>query len=1107
MAVTAAVGVPLFYMHFDNEVRRRVEERLAENYPRLNVSVRAARFVVGKGIEVRGVSITEPGVSGATAELLYVEELVLEGDTQWQELLRGEPRIRRIVFRRPTLRIAHRPDGSWSAARLLPLPRLSKQPPRGVIENGVIEVLDPLKQQGGALIARDIQLSYEPAATQSQSESAGVGRPARPPGTQDGSASRPTAMGVGRAAGPSGAKDGAPHRPTAEPPAAGASIRLYGHFVADHLQRVDIDAVFDPSGKQWTLAGGVDGLDFSPEFVRALPAAASRRLSELGALRCAVGARFRLSRQAALPGGFEFDVAGRVSRGRIDDPRLPYPLTDLRAAFHLNNKEISVTDITARNGQTALALDVHRYGYEKQSPYTLEARSRRMVFDQQLRSILPLHWQIEWQKFLPAGEFDADLKLHYDGQNWHPELTIACRNVSFSYHKFPYRLERGQGHIGLVGNLLKMDLKAFAEGEEVRIFGEFRDPGPKAVGRVNLHGDNIRLDEKLFLALNERGRRIVRSLNPRGTFNFNYDFWHGSESPPRPHKKLDLSLNRCSLRYDVFPYPLDNIRGTIAMLDDVWEYKHLEGTNDTGTIQCTGRLVPYPAGNDLTLNFTGKAIALEEELRDALAMQSAGAAQFWRDLHPSGLIDLTATLRYEPGQRKPKLWVTLAPLADRDGVTSVSIEPSYFPYRLEKLRGVFKYHQGSVTLEKVRAEHRGTRLAAEGKCLLDGEGGWQLIFDQLQVDRLKADRDLMQALSGGLKKAIADLQPRGSMNLGGTLELSSSGQTGANMSAQWNVDIEAHQIALDCGVALENVFGSVRVWGSFDGQKFLCNGDLSVDSMTYKGFQFTQCFGPFWLDNNVVLLGRAADRQTGAARGRAITARLYGGTVVLNGRVNLGPTPKYALYATLTAADLARAAKEAIAGKHDLSGLVSAEVDLHGAGRGIHHLGGRGTVRLRDADLFELPVMVALLKPLSGRLPDTTAFTTADVDFRIEGEHIYLNKVHCNGDAVSLRGSGEMGLDRSIQLSFYAVVGRGDASFPLLDKVLSAASQQIMQIDVNGTLDNPITRNRVFPNVDDARRLFQAEPAPQPVRAPRDGRLIGRNPDSPRSGYGSAGPR
>ncbi|HET6883010.1 MAG TPA: hypothetical protein VFI31_22770, partial [Pirellulales bacterium] len=449
VAVAAAVGVPLFYQRFDDEVRRRVEEKLAAHYPDLSVSVRAARFLMGKGIEIRGVSVVEPNVAGPAAELAYIEELLLEGDTQWQELLRGELRISRVVFRRPTIRVAQRPDGSWSAAKLLPLPRLSKDPPAGVIENGVVELLDPLKPQGGSLIARDAQLTFEAAPTEQSSQVRFKSSSAAP-----------------------------------------TPLRVRGHFVADHVQRVDIDATLEPSGKEWSLAGSLDGLDFSPEFVRALPAVLSRRIAELSSVRCSVQGRFQLTQSAAAQGEIAFDASGRISRGRVDDPRLPYPLTDLRAAFVLNNRELAITDLTARNGQTTLAVELHRQGYAKQCPYTLVVKSRRMVFDQQLRSILPLEWQNEWHKYLPAGEFDADLKLAYDGQGWRPELIVACKSVSFSFIKFPYRLERGQGRIELVDDLLKVDLKAFTEGEEVRIFGDFRHPGPKATGKVNIRGDN-----------------------------------------------------------------------------------------------------------------------------------------------------------------------------------------------------------------------------------------------------------------------------------------------------------------------------------------------------------------------------------------------------------------------------------------------------------------------------------------------------------------------------------------------------------------------------------------------------------------------------------------
>ena len=56
----AVVAVPYFYQRMDEEIRRRVEARLAQQYPDLGVSVRSAQLVEGQGIEIRGVSIREP---------------------------------------------------------------------------------------------------------------------------------------------------------------------------------------------------------------------------------------------------------------------------------------------------------------------------------------------------------------------------------------------------------------------------------------------------------------------------------------------------------------------------------------------------------------------------------------------------------------------------------------------------------------------------------------------------------------------------------------------------------------------------------------------------------------------------------------------------------------------------------------------------------------------------------------------------------------------------------------------------------------------------------------------------------------------------------------
>ena len=191
--------------------------------------------------------------------------------------------------------------------------------------------------------------------------------------------------------------------------------------------------------------------------------------------------------------------------------------------------------------------------------------------------------------------------------------------------------------------------------------------------------------------------------------------------------------------------------------------------------------------------------------------------------------------------------------------------------------------------------------------------------------------------------------------------------------------------------------------------------------------------------------------------------------------MTLGPVPRYGLRATLSQADLGRCAQEVIAGPQRLRGNVLATVDLRGTGRSLNAMGGRGNIRLREADIYELPLMIALLKILSIREPDRSAFSQSDIDFRIEGTHVYFDRINFNGDAISLEGTGEMNLDRQIRLTFRAMLGRQEVHLPLLRDVLGGASQQIMLIHVGGTLEDPVVKREAFPGVNQALQQFQAE--------------------------------
>jgi len=157
------VGAVYFHRRVDEEVRLRVEREIAQYYPGLKVSVRRAKLIDGEGIELRGVSIVEPGADGPRAELITIEEMFLACSTDWRELISGQPVVRRILLRRPTYRVTRRADGRWTTDRMLPAPRTGADAPELRIENGVIEVFDPLRAPCAAWTLRSTKLITRPA--------------------------------------------------------------------------------------------------------------------------------------------------------------------------------------------------------------------------------------------------------------------------------------------------------------------------------------------------------------------------------------------------------------------------------------------------------------------------------------------------------------------------------------------------------------------------------------------------------------------------------------------------------------------------------------------------------------------------------------------------------------------------------------------------------------------------------------------------------------------------------------------------------------------------------------------------------------------------------
>jgi hypothetical protein len=1047
--VAGAVAAFCLYRQINDQIRRRVEIRLAEHYNGLKVSVRSAQLVEGKGVRVNDLVISDPGLDGPSAELLHVEEAMFECPTDWQELIKGEPQLKRITIRRPTLRFARRPDGTWNVGSLLPPPHFGNCVPEVAWEQGAIEIFDPQKTPASKLVLRDVNAAMVPVPADAANSRSGEG--------------------------------------AAGPQTAPALRRFRGTLAGDGLRRVEFEGAFNVQSMACSIRGKAGGVEVSPELRDSLPELLATKLAILGDLRSEVGLEFQIDYDRAATVPMRFDVLARLERGRIEDRRLPQTLSDIRGTVRLNNAGYAIDELTARSGQATLRMSCQGSGFEPTSPLTLTAEIRRLDLDPALMNILPPGMQEVWRHYSPAGPIDADVRIDYDGNTWRPQLSVACLDVAFTHYKFPYRLEHCHGSITLKEDSLKADLTAYSGRQPVRMAAVVASPfSPNPVGWFEARVSDLQIDEALLAALPEKPQEVARSLDPRGSVGLYARMWRNRPDESM-HQHLVLDISGGSVQFKDFPYMLSGVRGAVEMLDHDWTFRNLSAVHNAARVTCEGHLRPGLQGRELVLNFVGRDVPLEEELRNAVSMRNPHFQQVWLGMRPRGVVDLTAEVRCLLEEKDKKFSVGVRVRPQRE---TASIEPLYFPYRIDRIQGDLIYRDGHVDFERCRGEHGPANLpvkvAADGYCNFQPDGRWQVHFEQLSVDRIRADCELSQALPDRLKKALAALSPTGAINLRGSFDLERAGQPGEPLRSRWDVGVGLHQNSLQCGgVPLENVCGTASFRGAFDGQRVRSRGELALDSLSYKDYQFTRVMGPMWIDDRQVLFGSWVDgpENPAAASGvagppqkpRQLTAAIFGGKLYGDGWVTLETTPRYGMNVTLTDASLARCAQEISPGRQKLVGKVLIAADLTGSGRTRNTLAGKGRIVLSDGNVYELPVMISLLKILSIREPNQNGFSDGTIDYRVVGEHIYFDRIEFHGDAISLRGSGWMNFQSQLEMTFYCLVGRGELDLPVIKQVVRAASQQLMLIHVGGTLQNPEPRQEALPALNQALQQLRGE--------------------------------
>jgi hypothetical protein len=1045
----AAAGWLAYQVTNGPVVRQQVIAQLRKHFVGADVALGSARLRLLGGITIDNLTLYRRDDPTQTP-FLHVPAGVIYHDKEL--LAQGRLAIRKLKLERPRLTVTRSADGRWNLAGILGHVRPDVPIPVVEVEQGTVAV------------------DMAPAAD--------------PPPPAPGCASAQCHLELRQ-----------------------VNLTLLNHPLTILTVEARGEAVaLGPLHVQCTLHRAQDRLDAAldlapvavgPALVRELarfaPQLAEPVQQVAGVGRLSAGVQYR---PGATP-AWTHQARVELSHGRLVHRDLPFPLEDLALSARCDDGAVTVERLTATAGPAAISLKARlddtaqaaaqpASGSEPRPPArpaaaghsatphpaalipawlapvrSLELTVRRLPVTPGLFARLPAAFQPYQQMFAPAGPCDLTCRLGRAGDRWELQAQLCPDNMTGRFAGFPYPLRqvRGRLDLELAGGRpprLDVDLTAGAnEGRPVTIRGRVEGDGPAAFAYV-IQSEGVAIDDTMLDSLPPKFQNVARSFHPRGRCDLTAHIARPAGAAV-VSQHYTVRLHDVAARYDVFPYPLEDLTGTLDIrlgpdapqgTQPTWliTFDDVRAAHAGGRVWFGGSARPAgPAGTRVSLRLRGERVALDDALAAAFARMRLRTV--WDMLAPSGRMDFTAEVTHtESPHGSPDYDITVTP-------AGATLRPAFFPYTLTDLAGTFHLTPGRVELGEFGANHGPTRFRLGGGVVLFYEGGYWADLGALRAQPLPLDADFVRALPSALQDVCRALEPRGALAVDVARlvihdppDLPGPPQPPV---IYWDGGVTFTDAALTTGVAWDGVSGQIACRGRYRGPLLEgVEGHIALDRATV----FRQPLAGLHADV-VVLPDAPHELQI-----RNVQGKLFGGQVGGEARVAFGAGLQYQLDLKAVQVRLEEFGRHnRLGGDAQLAGIAKAELYLTGTGNGVNELEGGGNVHVPSGRMYNLPLLLDLLKVSALHVPDGTAFEEAHAEFKVHGRRVEVQRLDLLGNAVSLGGRGELNLDGTdLRMDFYAVWGHIVQLLPPgLRDLPPLLSRNLLLVQARGQLAKP----------------------------------------------------
>ncbi len=888
--------------------------------------------------------------------------------------------------------------------------------------------------------------------------------------------------------------------------------------------KAEIDGEIDLTAKTWEMNGALENLKLGPELMRELAAffpdkvrqweqkadefMASRnialpampvadvaggssvparsnfvdRISQTVNLTATTDVTFQLQQwKAEAP--LQFGAKFLVENGRLESELLPFNLHDIGGELFVNNSQLIVRGLSARNGPTQLRTDGKWTFQELNRPVKFGISVIDLQVDQRLRSKLPATWKKYYDDMQPSGAIDLLATVSHDSVGgWDYRSDIKIKHGSAKHVKFPYRVDQIYGTVEQKGPKIIADLRGMAGEREFTLTANVSNPGPLAESTVDIHVEQLPIDNKLIAACAPPARMTIELLELRGFLDADVRLYR----PPGPgHKhrpQLKGRLLNCTATYEHFPYELKNLNGVLEWDSVNWTFDDMSAKHGAAVVKGNGNFKKRGDIGRLEMNlFATDAKFDDRELYQALppAMQSLSD-----EFNLQGRFDLDSHISWSPGA--PPV-VNLYNLSLKGDALKLRSFP--FPFydvvgNVSVIQDEKNLNDRKITIRHIKAKHSDDKnIELEGAGYYNTDGEWEISFGKLTIDDLDTGNRFRKALPDGVRAFFESTDPRGH-NISAQGRLALAGfpvKREMIVTARWDIDIFHSGTTITAGVDLKDMFGRVNLVGAWDGEAMTGNGSIDLANVTVNGYQLTDVTGPFYIQGDQFIIGsreiasgqRPSDGPGAPDDQLRVTAKFIGGKLALDGIAKLDEKNHYFIKVQIRNGRVEQYAKFYAPRQKQLRGVLNGDVTFDGHGSNPDSFRGQGRLSINPAALYELPVVLAMTKTLSFLPPDKTAFDRAYTEFIVNNHEFHFTRIDLKGDAVSLRGRGRMRRsDSRLNLEFYSTVPRNQLPVPVVGSLLGQATEGWIEIQVTGTTENPRIKQSIIPRLDGSLRGF-----------------------------------